>query len=192
MENEIKSLIKGIISGVLSSVPLWLILLIAAVLGITLLYLFFPMILAAVSATVAFIVLERSGIRGYPLWLVPLIVCLLVSIPIMVSSATVASMSAGEVIGWFARGPLLLVMLGAGAFSILFFFNMFKVGLTGSLLAGIIGVVLGLGITVGVLGVGPNVLSVSTLSEETSLPLYPVFGALVGGIVCLLLLSKSG
>lgn len=199
MEEEIKKLAKivvgGTVAGILSSFPLWLILIVAAVFGFIFLYLFFPIILAASSAIVAFIFLERAGVRGYPLFLVPLAVCLLVSIPVVVSSAMVASVSSsgvGKVVGWFAHGPLLFVMLGAGAFAALFLFNMLKVGLAGSLVAGIIGMALGLGITVGVFGAGPDVLSVSTVSGEGSLPLYPVLGALVGGIVCLLLLSRSG
>lgn len=194
MEEEIKKLVGGAMAGILSSVPLWLILIVAAVFGFIFLYLFFPIILVSVSAMVSFMFLERAGVRGYPLFLVPLIVCLLVSLPVMVSSAAVASVSSmgvGKVIGWFAHGPLLFVMLGVGAFVVLFLFNIFKVGLVGSLIAGVIGVVLGLGITVGVFGTGPDALSVSTISEEGSLPLYPVLGALVGGIVCLLLLSRS-
>jgi hypothetical protein len=182
-EEKVKEFVAGVTSFFLS-LPLWAIVLFAIILGIPLLLVLSPIIVAAGAAFLSWLVLERMGVRGPFLWVFPVAVGLLLSVP-FVRPLSIEGIG-GTIISWAAGGPALLVCLLAAAFAVLFLSSVPKVGMPGALMASILGAVLGFSLAAGVLGVSPSACSVSSAGGEAALPLWPVVGALLGGMALLL------
>jgi len=190
VSEEVKKLLGSSLLSLVASVPLWLLILLAAVVGIVALVVLSPIIIAAGVALVSWLILERTGVRGPALWLIPLFLALLLSVPFVRPAAAPMGML-GTVVSWAAGGPSLLVCLMAAAFVLLFLFSAVRVGAVGALLTAVIGAGLGFAISAGALGMGPSAMSVSAPSGETSLPLWPVVGAMAAGMLALLFLLRG-
>jgi len=187
---SVKKLLGSTLLSLAASVPLWLLILLAAVVGLVVLVVLSPIIIAAGVALVSWLVLERTGVRGPALWLVPLFLALMLSVPFARPQAAPMGL-VGTMVSWAAGGPSMLVCLLAAAFALLFLFSAIRVGPLGALLTAALGVGLGFAISAGALGTGPSAMSVSTPSGEASLPLWPVVGGLAAGMLALLLLLRG-
>jgi len=185
-----RRLLGGTLLSLAASVPLWLVVLLAAVVGLVLLVVLSPIIIAAGVALVSWLVLERMGVRGPALWLVPLFLALMLSIPFARPQAAPMGL-VGTMVSWAAGGPSILVCILAAAFALLFLFSAIRVGALGALITAALGVGLGFAISAGALGTGPSAMSVSAPSGEASLPLWPVVGGLAAGLLALLLLLRG-
>lgn len=187
----LKVLLGASVAGLLSSVPLWLLVLIFAILGLVFLVVFFPVLVAVGAAMVTWYLLYRAGVRGPALFIVPVIVSLIAVLfpakPLMVSSLG----AVGTIVDWFVWGPSIVVLAVAAAFGVVFLVSALKVGGLGALVSALIGGIVGMGIAVGSLGAGPSMASASTATASSSLPVYPVLGFLLGAVVALSLLLRQ-
>lgn len=182
-----KTVAAAAAKSVLASIPLWLIVPLSALAGVTVAVLLSPFILAAAAAGVSWLILDRAGVGGIWRYLTPLATALIVVVLPLGHPSVLSLGVMGTVTEWAVKGPTLLVAMLVAAFMVVFLASAAKVGMPAALIMAIVGAVLGAGIAVGALGVGPQAASVSTPRETLGIPLWLVAGAVGGGMATLLL-----
>lgn len=192
MESEAKRLLLASMAGFFASISLWLLVPLAVFFEQTFLLAFFPLFLVIGASFISWFFLERAGIRGPALWIVPVLISMLVLLPSMSSSVASSLGAVEQIVDWFVWGPSFIVYLMVACFAALFLLSAIKVGFLGTIIAALVGLALGIGITVGAFGMGPEVSSASTATQAVSVHLCPVLGALVGAILTLLVLILKG